>query len=249
MRGYHIRIRVTAQSTSTPTKTPTTTATTGKPARATWSTDTFTPKSIFESLPSHTPRKTSKKNATLGSKRRDYRYGPIRIDWLDLKSSPPLPSSAEGPKTGTMGDAPTTSASGNGKEKGPRRRGWIDYLVSQHAELIFPLGGQVVAKFVPNPDQAKVDVGSPDQPHGSTNLPEGVVHIFRESPSRDTERDQSLTDGEARAEFGADDNTLAVLAVPSWMTPSDFLSFVEPAADGIVHLRMIRCVPGLLPSA
>lgn len=97
---------------------------------------------------------------------------------------------------------------------------------------------------MPNPGQVKVD--SPDQPHGSTNLPEGVVHIFRESPSRtDTEAaDKRLTDGETKAELGAGDNTLAVLAVPSWMTPSDFLSFVEPAAEGIVHLRMIRYVHG-----
>jgi len=101
---------------------------------------------------------------------------------------------------------------------------------------------------VPNPGRAKVDVDSPDQPHGSTNLPEGVVHILREPPSRtDSEAaDGSLADGEANTELGVDDNTLAVLAVPSWMTPSDFLSFVEPAAEGIVHLRMIRCVPGLL---
>jgi BRCA1-associated protein len=99
-----------------------------------------------------------------------------------------------------------------------------------------------VAKFVPNPNHTKVDVDSPDQPHGSTNLPEGVVHIFRDFPSRtDAEAvDKSLADGEHKTEVGADDNTLAVLAVPSWMTPSDFLSFVEPAAEGIVHLRMIR---------
>lgn len=45
------------------------------------------------------------------------------------------------------------------------------------------------------------------------------------------------------AEEEADDAggmMLAVLAVPSWMTPSDFLTFVAPAAEGISHLRMIR---------
>ena len=43
----------------------------------------------------------------------------------------------------------------------------------------------------------------------------------------------------ADAEGGA---VLAVLAVPAWMTPSDFLAFVAPAAEGMAHLRMIRCV-------
>lgn len=95
---------------------------------------------------------------------------------------------------------------------------------------------------MPKSDRARVEADCFDQPHGSTNLPEGVVHIFRESPPRsdgETAR-ESLRDHENKAELGADDNTLAVLAVPSWMTPSDFLSFVEPAAEGIVHLRMIR---------
>lgn len=208
MRGYHIRIRVTVQPVAkTPAKSPA------------WTTDTFVPKSIFENLPSHTPRKTSKKTAILGSKRRDYRHGPVRIDWLDLKSSP------AGVGGNTMDNAPATSFGGSGKERDIRSR-----------------GGPIVGKFVPKPDRQKTDVDRPDQPHGSTNLPEGVVHIFREPPSRtDAEpSDESRVNDETKTELGADDNTLAVLAVPSWMTPSDFLSFVEPAAEGIVHLRMIR---------
>jgi len=38
----------------------------------------------------------------------------------------------------------------------------------------------------------------------------------------------------------ADGIMLGVLAVPSWMTPSDFLAFVAPAVEGIGHLRIIR---------
>ena len=142
MRGYHIRIRVTVRSTSTATKTPTTTVATGTPARAAWTTDTYVPKSIFESLPSHTPKKTSRKNATLGSKRRDYRYGPIRIDWLDLKSASQPSSSIKKPKSGTKGDtmdnAPTASASGNGKEKEFRGRGEPSDLGSQFCRAHIP---------------------------------------------------------------------------------------------------------------
>jgi hypothetical protein len=121
MRGYHIRIRVTVwpASTKTPAKS------------AAWAADTFVPKSIFEILPSHTPKKTSRKNAILGSKRRDYRYGPIRIDWLDLESSPQQPSSAKKPieesKDGierrTMDSTLTTSGNGNGKERDNRSGG------------------------------------------------------------------------------------------------------------------------------
>lgn len=35
---------------------------------------------------------------------------------------------------------------------------------------------------------------------------------------------------------------LGVLAVPFWMTPSDFLEFVAPVVEGIGHLRIIRYV-------
>ena len=90
-----------------------------------------------------------------------------------------------------------------------------------------------------------------DQPHEFTNLPEGVVHILREPPSRtaDETAEKTPAGGETNSELGVDDKMLAVLAVPSWMTPSDFLSFVEPAAEGIMHLRMIRCVSGPSPPA
>ena len=117
MRGYHVKIRVTVQSTST---TATTTATARKLGRAAWTTDTHIPKSIFESLPSHTPRKTSRNHAILGSKRKDYRYGPIRIDWLDLNGSGPSFISG-GTKTSAEGDTMDSVASG--KERDPRVRG------------------------------------------------------------------------------------------------------------------------------
>ena len=133
-----------------------------------------------------------------------------------------------------------------GMEKRRISAGEVGVQPHRIIELTFLAGGQIVAKFVPNTDRTKVDVDYPDQPHGSTNLPEGVVHILREPPPRTDNgtTDKPFTDGGANTELCVDENTLAVLAVPSWMTPSDFLSFVEPAAEGIVHLRMIRCVSG-----
>ena len=74
---------------------------------------------------------------------------------------------------------------------------------------------------------------------GSVQLPEGVVHIFRENSVLSS-------DVSSRDDFTIDDGStaqgtlLAVLAVPPYMTPSDFLNFVAPAAEGITHLRMIR---------
>nr|GAT42956.1 predicted protein [Mycena chlorophos] len=69
---------------------------------------------------------------------------------------------------------------------------------------------------------------------GSTNIPFGIVHLFREgvmqSPKKAVIADAPDRDG----------IMLGVLAVPAWMTPADFLAFVSPASDGITHLRIIR---------
>jgi BRCA1-associated protein len=73
---------------------------------------------------------------------------------------------------------------------------------------------------------------------GSVNLPEGVVHVYRDGLQRANPTDATTSaGGEQQA---ADGLTLAVLAVPAWMNPSDFLTFIAPSADGLQHLRMIR---------
>lgn len=79
---------------------------------------------------------------------------------------------------------------------------------------------------------------------GFTNLPEGVVHVFRQGSNK-PEDEELQASGEASStvsEADSDGIMLGVLAVPSWMTPSDFLAFVAPAAEGMAHLRMIRLV-------
>jgi BRCA1-associated protein len=87
------------------------------------------------------------------------------------------------------------------------------------------------AAFVPNLESKS----------GSANLPDGVIHIFKDSSKQlhllpEAEQQSGATPS------GIDNTTLAILAVPSWMTPSDFLTFVAPVADSLKHLRVIRRV-------
>lgn len=83
---------------------------------------------------------------------------------------------------------------------------------------------------------------------GTTNLPEGTVHILRDNASKPSPEELAAKVEQMSIALpeNADDESdgvmLGVLAVPSWMTPSDFLAFVAPAVDGIGHLRIIRCV-------
>ncbi|KAI6044246.1 hypothetical protein EDC04DRAFT_2940482 [Pisolithus marmoratus] len=152
--------------------------------------DTFVPETLFQRLPSHPPKSTLRKNAVFNAARKDYRYGPIRLDWTEFEHM-------------------SSTGLSSGKEKDR-------------------IGGPLTAKFVPKTKS------------GSTNLPEGVVHLYRDC--------EQPRNGETRASGGPsesgstpDDGTaLGVLSVPSWMTPSDFLAFVAPAAEGMAHLRLIR---------
>ncbi|TBU27232.1 zf-UBP-domain-containing protein [Dichomitus squalens] len=210
MRGYHIRIVLSPPA---------------KFSSVLNESQTFIPISLFQSLPAHSQRFASRRNtlsvyssSSLSQSQdishKDYRLGPIRVDWVDFTD---------------MESGFVTVGSGKEREKSAQH-------TSEPAK----------ATFVPH--------NNAHHKSGSTNLPEGVVHIFREysKPSNEMSKNGSYATAVAvstrpddsrttiQPAIESDDLTLAVLAVPSWMTPSDFLTFVSPAADGIAHLRMIR---------
>ncbi|KAI5121493.1 hypothetical protein M0805_006530 [Coniferiporia weirii] len=166
------------------------------------------PRSLLDPLPSHSAAPISKRRDTLHSGgNRDYRYGPIRIDWLDFE----VMSSSDNKQTASRNTP--------------------------------------VALFVPSSPSTS----------GTTNLPDGVVHIFREStqdgyPAAAASTSKTVASGTplnaastssehaSRVTSDPDSAIVAVLAVPPWMAPSDFLAFVAPAAEGMKHLRLIRDV-------
>lgn len=166
--------------------------------------DISIPNTIFDKLPVHRPNPTNRKNATFNPYQKDYRFGPIRIDWMDSN----MPA----------------STSSTGKEKDRGKDGTSDeqsYTTS--STDMYRLLGHAVAHFVAN-----------ETVSGSTNLPEGVIHVYRENetPTGQTSTSRPVTDSVI----------LGILAVPSWMAPSDLLTFVAPAAETISHLRILRFV-------
>jgi hypothetical protein len=64
MRGYHIRISIQPQPADT---------------------GSFVPLQIFHNLPVHKPKPTSRRNPLFNSVNKDYRLGPIRLDWVDFE--------------------------------------------------------------------------------------------------------------------------------------------------------------------
>lgn len=85
----------------------------------------------------------------------------------------------------------------------------------------------------------------------TTEVGWGVVHLYRDQEeskalNADGKPQKSLVraaqDGGQDAAFDPDDcSTLCILAVPSWMMPSDLLSFLgEQAREDVSHFRLIR---------
>jgi BRCA1-associated protein len=69
------------------------------------------------------------------------------------------------------------------------------------------------------------------------------VHVFRDGSSKPSPEELEAKVSEMSiSDLHSDGVMLGVLAVPSWMTPSDFLAFVAPAVEGIGHLRIIRYI-------
>jgi BRCA1-associated protein len=66
---------------------------------------------------------------------------------------------------------------------------------------------------------------------GGTLLADGIIHLYRTNP------DASVVD-----DYVEEGTMLAVLAIPSWMTISDFLTFTSSAMEGFVHIRIVRLV-------
>ena len=65
MKGFHIRLSLSNKSDSAAT---------------------FVPSALFDKLPAHKPALIHRRNATFNPKHKDYRFGPVRIDWLDKMS-------------------------------------------------------------------------------------------------------------------------------------------------------------------
>ena len=193
MRGYHVRIVVQRKAEISQSHPPVV--------------DTFTPKSIFEHLPSQSTKPTSRRNATFNPAHKDYRFGPIRLDWIDFENMSVYAGKSNERVRGTFID--------------------IDHNRAQNILAI----GPATATFVPHSRTKS----------GSTNLPEGVVHVYRDCDKRPDV--DTLASYPSAGDVNGDDGvTLGVLAVPAWMTPSDFLAFVAPAAEGMAHLRLVRSV-------
>ncbi|KIM32818.1 hypothetical protein M408DRAFT_326546 [Serendipita vermifera MAFF 305830] len=104
---------------------------------------------------------------------------------------------------------------------GPIALDWVDMEQTDKGKEKGSEAGKGPATAVYTPDT--------ETNSGGVMLSEGTIHLFRTNASASNVED-----------YVEDDTVLAILAVPSWMTVSDFLTFVSPAIEGFSHLRIVR---------
>lgn len=94
-----------------------------------------------------------------------------------------------------------------------------------------PGGSAAKAHFIPSESK-------------NTEFGYGVVHLYRdvyETPGLYNPKQDPITGENGEPEDEDALTTIAILAVPSYMTPSDFMGFVgEETRDTVSHFRMIR---------
>lgn len=163
----------------------------------------------------------------------DWRQGDIHVDWVDFTREK---SVDQPPPPPNMSSSSTT----------PRRR--PKPKADPDAQSLQPLLAHVPGG--PNPL-------SSSYASGQTSVGRGVVHLFRHNPPAsviasldahpvgESSGSQNVEgagkegwDGE-RAE-GEDGSLIAILAVPAWMRPADFLEFIGGWGTCLEGVRMIR---------
>ncbi|OCF61489.1 BRCA1-associated protein [Kwoniella mangroviensis CBS 10435] len=175
----------------------------------------------------------------------DWRLGEIDVDWIDFtqeKSSDkvqptPAPSSSQGRKkhNPSMPSRNTPSSS----KKNPT--------------TVDDLSLQPLLAHYPNPSTGPNILDS-SFASGISELGRGVVHLFKHPPpasliasidshpigegSNTSQQLHSDLIGE-KAE-GEDGSLIAILAVPAWMRPADFIEFIGGWSNCLEGVRMIR---------
>ena len=187
------------------------------------------------------------------------KIGDIEVDWVDFtrekstdmphQSSPDMAKASPRKKQGGGRAVPGSSRLVS-IPTSPAKRD------AQHMATPNDLSLQPLLGHFPGPNPLATISAS-----GTTSVGRGVVHLFRHAPppmliaSLDAHPigESSTSAGKGgdwagdKAE-GEDGSLIAILAVPAWMRPADFLEFIGGWATCLEGVRMIRCVTCSLPA-
>lgn len=235
---------------------------------APWGTMSITTKSHFYSIviAIHPSEDTSE----IEEPAEDWRLGEINVDWVDFTreksvdrpadmqsdthplATPASSSSASARRKGERESQRSVPGSGAGTSPTPAERKKRAPGSSDPDSLSL----QPLLAHFPGPNPLDSSVAQ-----GVSSVGRGVVHLFRHAPpahliasleshpvgegSGSTAR---AAGGGSKDEWsgdraeGEDGSLIAILAVPAWMRPADFLEFIGGWGTCLEGVRMIRCV-------
>ncbi|KAJ3321155.1 hypothetical protein HDU93_003427, partial [Gonapodya sp. JEL0774] len=189
----------------------------------------------------------------------DYRFGPISIDWMDIREDlqPPADSiearNAVTRMKNRSGDETWTTV---GRHRNPKNPSQSEVFAAS-AAAVSPISDEL-SEALDLQDHAVLPTSAVFIPHafGNSTFNSGVIHLYREAHELDslrikaTPQQRSVSDednnlaanqGPSDSDSPGDSQILAILAVPPYMTTSDFLSFITPShLRHIAHLRFLR---------
>lgn len=178
---------------------------------------------------------TKQKNRNQAATPLDIRFGPIRIDWADRMTSNAIPQSSQAAaSTSTFQPSPDST----------RRKKKKRVFHSQQPQVSVPIAKFELTDHFEGDSTVKEPLASVGEAFdgmkiGVTEVAFGIVHLFRDKQEASTTAEEaSVAENQVpEADVGA---IVAVLAVPSHLAASDFLSFIEPAVEAVTQLRMVR---------
>lgn len=173
----------------------------------------------------------------------DWRLGDIQVDWVDFTREKTIDKDQYQSKMPQTTETSTRKKAGSSKVDKKKKPSDPDSLSLQPLLAHFP---------GPNPLDSSAA-------QGTSQVGRGVVHLFRHAPPAHLiasleshpvgEGSGSGTSGTKsggkdewsgeRAE-GEDGSLIAILAVPAWMRPADFLEFIGGWGTCLEGVRMIR---------
>lgn len=212
----------------------------------------------------HSPASETQQQERQHPQGADWRLGDITVDWVDFtreksvgkRDMPrnqhyssqesknrltPQGRSVPGSSTAVSNSKPKTSRSQTPTQHKPSKDD-PDSLSLQPLLAHFPSPTPLSSSYA----------------QGISYLGTGVVHLFRHAPPPSLIADidnhpfgsSSRSAGEASSKQGwsgesaegEDGSLIAILAVPAWMRPADFLEFIGGWGTCLEGVRMIRCV-------
>ncbi|ORX40475.1 hypothetical protein BD324DRAFT_647405 [Kockovaella imperatae] len=182
----------------------------------------------------------------------DWRFGDIAVDYIDFTreksvDKPPPLSLVSPPMTPARKRNIIIPSSASSPRSNVRPPSGSKNQTSGPASNPDALSLQPLVAHFPGPNPLGTSTAS-----GKHAIGRGVVHLFRHAPSQTLidsldahpvgESSSSSSAGEwdgVRAE-GEDGSLVAILAVPAWMRPADFLEFIGGWATCLEGMRMFR---------